>query len=147
MSPTPGTGPNNLSHNLPEVSQLAITVWKAYKEAAPDKLKPLSQELASLHIVLKEAESQVRQNALEVEAHARLEAMLRDTREVLEDLELFRVESMSASNNARGSASGEDDQDESGARSKEEDLEELRVNVVSNTNGILALIGNTIKYV
>ena len=68
------------------LGQLAWKIYKACKDA-PDSFNKLSQEVSSLHLVLKEVEEACSESALSVPQQSSLEAVGDGCRAVLEDLQ------------------------------------------------------------
>ncbi|MCJ1469068.1 hypothetical protein MMC07_007700 [Pseudocyphellaria aurata] len=116
------------------LGQLAWKIYKACKDA-PDSFKNISQEVSSLHLVLKEVEETLSDSALSAPQQSRLDSVGDGCRVVLEDLQ-FSLDKY----NSLGTKSKRT-WDRLGWGSK--DIAELRSRLISNTVMLTTLVNTS----
>ncbi|MCJ1462090.1 hypothetical protein MMC07_000690 [Pseudocyphellaria aurata] len=116
------------------LGQLAWSIYKACKDA-PDSFKTISQEVSSLHLVLKEVEEALSDSGLSAPQQSRLESVGEGCRVVLEDLQ-----SSLDKHNSLGTKSKRT-WDRIGWGSK--NIAELRLRLISNTVMLTTLVSTS----
>ncbi|MCJ1463945.1 hypothetical protein MMC07_002555 [Pseudocyphellaria aurata] len=116
------------------LGQLAWRIYKACKDA-PESFKNISQEVSSLHLVLKEVEETLSNSALSVPQQSRLESVGDGCRVVLQDLQ-FSLDKY----NSLGTKSKRT-WDRLGWGSR--DIAELRSRLISNTVMLTTLVNTS----
>ncbi|MCJ1462733.1 hypothetical protein MMC07_001336 [Pseudocyphellaria aurata] len=116
------------------LGQLAWKIYKACKDA-PDSFKNLSQEVSSLHLVLKEVEETFSDSALSASQQSRLESVGDGCRVILEDLQcsLDKYNSLGTKSKRTWDRIGWGSND----------IAELRLRLISNTVMLTTLVNTS----
>lgn len=124
----------SFGYSIGDFAALGQLAWKIYKSCkdAPESFKNISQEVSSLHLVLKELEETFLDTNLSTAQQSRLETIGDGCRGVLEDLQysLNRYNSLGTKSKRTW--------DRLGWGSK--DIAELRFRLISNTGLMTAFV-------